>query len=172
MREPASAILQTTSTQLVVTVELAASSQSEAVVGEKVTVELPDGDVVNGTISAVSPVAQSSSSSGSGSGSGAGSGSSGSSSSASATVPVTIALSGHHTGAVLDEASVSVSFAEAKAFGVLSVPVTALLATSGGNYAVQEAAAPHDLIPSAGSPVCSSAQAPPRSTHSPKTSRS
>jgi len=27
------------------------------------------------------------------------------------------------------------------------VPVTALLATGGGNYAVQEAAAPHQLIP-------------------------
>ena len=30
---------------------------------------------------------------------------------------------------------------------MLSVPVTALLATGGGNYAVQEAAAPHQLIP-------------------------
>jgi hypothetical protein len=59
---------------------------------------------------------------------------------------VTIALRGHHTGAGLDQASVSVSFAEAKANNVLSVPVTALLATSGGNYAVQEAAAPHKLI--------------------------
>ena len=30
---------------------------------------------------------------------------------------------------------------------MLSVPVTALLATGGGNYAVQEATAPHQLIP-------------------------
>jgi hypothetical protein len=30
---------------------------------------------------------------------------------------------------------------------VLSVPVTALLATGGGNYAVQAAVAPHKLIP-------------------------
>jgi hypothetical protein len=30
---------------------------------------------------------------------------------------------------------------------VLSVPVTALVATAGGGYAVQEAAAPHSLIP-------------------------
>ena len=30
---------------------------------------------------------------------------------------------------------------------MLSVPVTALLATSGTSYAVQEAAAPHKLIP-------------------------
>ncbi len=143
----ATEILQTTSTQLVVTVDLSASSQSEAVLGEPVTVELPNGSVVNGTISAVSPVAQTSSSSGaSGSGAGASGGSS-SSSSSSATVPVTIELKGHVTGVGLDQASVSVNFAEAKAYNVLSVPVTALLATSGGNYAVQEAAAPHTLIP-------------------------
>jgi hypothetical protein len=141
----ATEILQTTSTQLVVTVDLAASSQSEAVVGEKVTVELPNGSVVNGAITAVSPVAQSSSSSSSGAAAAAGSSSS--SSSASATVPVTIQLSGHVTGVGLDQAPVSVNFAEAKASNVLSVPVTALLATSGGNYAVQEAAAPHSLIP-------------------------
>jgi len=30
---------------------------------------------------------------------------------------------------------------------VLSVPVTALIATQGGGYAVQEAAQPHSLIP-------------------------
>ena len=30
---------------------------------------------------------------------------------------------------------------------MLSVPVTALLAVSGGTYAVQEAAAPHRLLP-------------------------
>ncbi len=143
-----SAILTTTSTQLIVTVDLSASSQSEAVLGEQVTVEMPDGSVIDGKITGVSPVAVSSSSSGSGSGSSSASGSgAGGSSSSSATVPVTIELSGHHTGAGLDQASVSVNFAQAKANNVLSVPVTALLATSGGNYAVQEAAAPHSLIP-------------------------
>jgi hypothetical protein len=60
---------------------------------------------------------------------------------------VTITLHGHHTGAGLDQAAVSVNFAEQRANHVLSVPVTALLATGGGNYAVEEVGAPHRLIP-------------------------
>ena len=39
------------------------------------------------------------------------------------------------------------NFARAVANDVLSVPVTALLATAGEGYAVQEATAPHSLIP-------------------------
>ena len=41
----------------------------------------------------------------------------------------------------------SVNFAQQRARHVLSVPVTALVAVSGGNYDLQEAAAPHTLIP-------------------------
>jgi cell division septation protein DedD len=144
-------ILQTTSTRLVVTVDLSASSQSEAVVGEHVTVELPDGNTVNGRISAVSPVAQNSNSgsgSGNGNGGGGGGGSgNGNGGSSSSTVPVTIAINGHHLGAGLDQAAVSVNFVEQRANHVLSVPVTALLATSGSSYAVQEASPPYKLIP-------------------------
>jgi Putative peptidoglycan binding domain len=148
----ATAILQTSSTQLVAIVDLDASKQSEAKVGEKVTVQLPTGTTVNGTITAVSSVAQTSSGSGNGSGSGnsannGNSGNNGSSGSNTATIPVTIALNGHLNGAGLDQAAVSVNFAQARANNVLSVPVTALLATSGGGYAVQEAAAPRRLIP-------------------------
>jgi peptidoglycan hydrolase-like protein with peptidoglycan-binding domain len=130
-------VLQTSSTRLTVTVDLDASKQSEAKVGEQVTVEMPAGNVVNGRITSVSPVAQSSSSGNNGN-SGSGSGS---------TIPVTIALASRQSGAGLDKASVSVNFAQAKAKNVLSVPVTALLATGGGRYSVQEAAAPHRLIP-------------------------
>jgi hypothetical protein len=143
--QSASPILQTTSTRLVVMVDLDANKQSEAKAGERVTIELPAGNTVAGTISAVSSVADSSGSSGSGSGSGGGSGS-GSGSSAS-TIPVTITLSGRHSGAGFDHASVSVNFAQAKAKNVLSVPVTALLSTGGGRYALQEASPPHKLIP-------------------------
>ena len=41
----------------------------------------------------------------------------------------------------------SVNFAQASAKNVLSVPVTALVATSGSSYAVQEANASRKLIP-------------------------
>jgi hypothetical protein len=145
----ATSILQTSSTQLIVTVDLDASKQSEARVGEKVSVEMPAGNVVNGRVTSVSSVAQTSSGSGNGNGGSSGSGSNGNNGngSSSPTIPVTIALSGHISGAGLDQAAVSVNFAQAEANNVLSVPVTALLATSGGGYAVQAAAAPHRLIP-------------------------
>jgi hypothetical protein len=139
------AVMQTTSTQEVVTVNLDATKQSEAVIGEPVTVQLPDGSSVNGKITGVSPVAQSSSS-GSGGGSG-GSGAGGSSSTPTATIPVTVTLTGHTHVSGLDQAAVSVNFAQQRANNVLSVPVTALIAVQGGGYAVQEAAAPHRLVP-------------------------
>lgn len=130
----ASVVLQTTSTRQIVTVNLDASKQSEATVGEKVSVEMPTGIAVNGMITGVSRIAQTPTSS------------SNSTSNTGATIPVTITLTGHHQRAGLDQATVSVNFAQAIAKHVLSVPVTALLATSGGSYAVQEAAAPHQLL--------------------------
>jgi hypothetical protein len=123
--------LQTTSTRLIVIVNLDASKQSEATVGERVSIEMPAGNTVNGKVSAISRIAQTPTS---------GSGT-------TATIPVTITLIGHHAPAGLDQATVSVNFAQARARNVLSVPVTALLATSGGGYAVQDMAAPHKLIP-------------------------
>ena len=125
------------------TVNLDATKQSEAVVGEPVSVQLPSGDTVGGRITQVSPIAQSSSSS-SGSSSG---GSGGSSSAPSATIPVTIKIIGRHPTAGLDQAAVSVNFEQQVENNVLSVPVTALLATAGGGYAVQEAGTPHRLLP-------------------------
>jgi hypothetical protein len=133
------AIMDTTSTQLVVTVDLSPSSQSEAVIGGHVTVEMPDGSTVPGTISAVSSVAQSSSSGGATGNTGSGGGSS--------SVPVTVTLDKHVSSKGLDQAAVSVNFVQARANHVLSVPVTALLATSGSTYAVQEASPQHTLIP-------------------------
>jgi Putative peptidoglycan binding domain len=137
----AQAILETASTKLVVSVQLAASMRSEAVVGERVTVEMPDGSTVKGRVTQVSSVAQASASSSSNSNPGGGSGA------PSATIPVTVALSGHHRSlAGLDQAAVSVNFVQQQAKHVLSVPVTALLATAGGGYDVQQAGLPHGLI--------------------------
>jgi len=141
----ATEILTTNSTQLVVTVDLNASLQSEAALGERVAVEMPDGSTVGGKVTAVSAVAQSSGSGDDGD-NGSGSGGNGDSG-ASATVPVTITLDKRAKGAGLDQASVSVSFTQAKANNVLSVPVTALIATAGQKFAVQEAVAPYKLIP-------------------------
>jgi hypothetical protein len=135
----ATEVLQTSSTRLDVTVDLPAGSQSEATVGRTVDVLMPAGNTVKGTIVSVSRVAQTSSSGSSGSG---GAGDSGSGS----TVPVTIRLHNRRAGAGLDQAAVSVDFVQASARHVLSVPVTALVATSGESYALQEAAAPHRLI--------------------------
>jgi hypothetical protein len=115
----------------VVTVQLDATKQSEAVIGAPVTVQLPDGSSDSGKITAVSSVAQSSSSGSSSGGGGAASGT------PSATVPITITLTGRRRVAGLDQAAVSVNFEQQVERGVLSVPVTALLATSGGGYAVQ-----------------------------------
>jgi hypothetical protein len=149
----AQGIMQTSSTQLVATVDLDASKQNEAKVGEHVTVEMPNSTTVNGVISAVSPVAQSSSDSGNSNGNSASGGNSDSSntgssgSSSGATIPVTIRLKGHRSNTGLDQAAVSVNFAQARAKNVLSVPVTALVATSGNSYAVQEANASRRLIP-------------------------
>jgi hypothetical protein len=140
------AVLGTSSTKLVVTVDLSASVQSEASIGEKVQVEMPDGSTQNAKVTAVSPVAQSSSSGDDGSG-GSDGGDNGGSGSSPSTVPVTITLNKPAKGGGLDQASVSVDFVQNKAKNVLSVPVTALLATSGSSFAVQEAARPHKLIP-------------------------
>ena len=135
----AEAILQTTSNHLVVTVNLDATKQSEAVVGERLTVQLPSGNSVSGRITQVSPVAQSSTTSSSSSGAG-------SSSTPSVTIPVTIKLMDRHRLSGLDQATVSVNFHQQEERHVLSVPVTALLAIAGGGYAIQQATAPHRLV--------------------------
>jgi peptidoglycan hydrolase-like protein with peptidoglycan-binding domain len=120
-----SAVLTTTSTSLVVTVDVPAGQQSVTHVGARVPVVMPSGSTVHGH---VTRVGQASSSGG------------------SSTVPITIHLDQHENGRNLDQATVSVRFVEKTARHVLSVPVTALLARPGGGYAVQEARAPYHLI--------------------------
>jgi multidrug efflux pump subunit AcrA (membrane-fusion protein) len=130
--------LVTTSTDSVVTVQLDASKQTEAVVGERVYVTLPSNTVAQGVITQVGRVAQTSSqSSGVDSSPGNGGNStSGAGSAPQATIPVTISL--RHAGGLgsLDQAPVTVAFARTTTRNALSIPVSALLVTAGGGYAV------------------------------------
>jgi hypothetical protein len=118
--------LTTTSLEHVVTVPLEAAKQGEARRGDSVQVTLPSGAQVGGHILSVASVAVSSSSS-----------SSGGSSSSTATVNVEISLDTAKGTAGLDQAPVNVAFAAQRESNVLAIPVTALVATSGG-YAVDQ----------------------------------
>jgi hypothetical protein len=133
-------ILQTSSTEAIVSVALDATKQGEAVVGASVTVQMPDGRTMNGRIARVGAVAQTSTTSSSSAAP------SGTSEPATATIPVTIKPVGVGRLAGLDQATVSVEFHREEEKKALSVPVTALLATAGGGYAVQLAISPHRLI--------------------------
>ncbi len=117
---PASgAVLAATSTRHVVTISLNAALQSEIKDGDAVTVTLPDGSVTPGVISSVGMVA-------SGSGS-------------SATIPVSVRLTRPRAAGRLDQAPVTVEITTSTVPSVLAVPVGALLAQSGGGYAVEAA---------------------------------
>jgi peptidoglycan hydrolase-like protein with peptidoglycan-binding domain len=122
----ATEIMETTSTRRVVTVKLDATKQAVAQVGAHVTITLPDGSATGGRITGVGKVAQKSSS-----GTGAGGDNQG-----TATIPVSIALTGQRRVTSLDQAPVTVGFAKERQRRALSVPVTALVATAGGRYAV------------------------------------
>jgi hypothetical protein len=110
-------VLTATSDQHVVTIALDTALQSEATVGDAVSVALPGGSVIPGVISSVGKVA-------SGSGN-------------SATIPVYVRLTNPQAAGSLDQAPVTVNFTTATVRNVLTVPVAALLAQSSGGYAVE-----------------------------------
>jgi Putative peptidoglycan binding domain len=151
-------VLTATSTTPVVTVDLGVNQEYLVKPGDVVTVVLPNGtSTVNGQVESVGSVAACAGGSGTGTGNGAssgGGGSGGSSPCASAgsngsagsnsspTVAVTISLNSTPAGAALDQAPVNVNITSQTADNVLAVPVTALLALSGGGYAVQVVTGP------------------------------
>lgn len=120
-----SPVMTTTSTNLVVTVDVPAGQQGVTHVGARVPVLMPSGSTVHGHVTKIGQATSSGS---------------------HPTVPITIHLDKHENGRNLDQASVSVKFVEKTARHVLSVPITALLARPGGHYAVQAAQAPYALI--------------------------
>jgi peptidoglycan hydrolase-like protein with peptidoglycan-binding domain len=118
--------LTTTSTRRVVTINLDAADQRSAKPGAQAPVELPDGTTVRGWITRVGRVATIAS---------------GQDGGGAPTITVTIQLSSRRGLGHLDAAPVSVRLARSRRHHVLAVPVTALVATKGGGYAVEVARA-------------------------------
>jgi peptidoglycan hydrolase-like protein with peptidoglycan-binding domain len=116
--------LTTTSTHRVVTIDLDAADQASAKVGARAPVELPDGTTVPGRVASVGRVATAASDQ---SGDGGG----------DPTITVTVHLTSTRHLGHLDAAPVSVRLARSRRHHVLAVPVTALVATPGGGYAVE-----------------------------------
>ncbi|HXM55216.1 MAG TPA: peptidoglycan-binding protein [Candidatus Dormibacteraeota bacterium] len=124
-------IIDGTSPDHVVNVNLDARQQTLVQVGAGVDVALPNGSRVKGTITDVGTVATTS----------------GQGPQQQTTVPVTITLADNATAGRLDGAAVTVSVTRASRQNVLAVPITALLALPGGGYAVETADGRHRRIP-------------------------
>jgi hypothetical protein len=115
-------VLQATSDQQVVAIQLDVSQESQVKAGDTVTVALPDGTTTPGVVTGISPVVTTAS------------GQSGT----VTTIPVTVKLTGPAAERTLDQAPVTVNITTATARDALAVPVTALLARPGG-YVVEVA---------------------------------
>ena len=126
---PGQPVATGTSVDHEVSVALDAGRQGLVHVGDTVVVTLPDGTTTaRGVVSTVSRVATSVGAGGQGGGDAAGSG-------ATPTVQVTVRLLDQTAAGRLDQAPVQVSITDQLHANVLAVPVTALIAVSGG-YAV------------------------------------
>ena len=120
-------VLTATSTTRQVSVNLNANRQAQVKTGDSVTITLPDGRTTPGTIASVGTVATTPTASGSGG------------TDSTPTVAVTINPTRPQDTGTLDQASVQVAITTATVNDVLAVPVNALLALSGGGYAVEVA---------------------------------
>jgi Putative peptidoglycan binding domain/HlyD family secretion protein len=137
-------VLQGTSTTREVQVALDASQQTSVAVGDKVSITLPNNQTTPGVVSSVGTVATCPSSSGSGgSGSSSAAPATGTCSSASSggstppTITVGVTPSDPAAAGTWDQAPVQVGITTASVPDAVVVPVTALLARSGGGYAVE-----------------------------------
>jgi hypothetical protein len=127
LARPGQPVLAATSTTRQVTIALDTALQSEVKVGDKVTITLPDNTTTPGVITSVGSVATSPSSAG-------GSGDSG-----SYTPTVIVEATPTHPAATgtWDQAPVQVSITTVTVGNALVVPEDALMALSGGGYAVE-----------------------------------
>jgi hypothetical protein len=126
---PGQAIMSATSTTRVATADLDTSQQSEVAVGDHVAITLPDDATTPGVVTSVGKVATESSLSSPSLG--------GPSSSGSATIAVTVTPTNPAATGSWDQAQVTVDIRTASVQDALVVPVNALLALSGGGYAVE-----------------------------------
>jgi hypothetical protein len=148
-------VMQATSTTRQVQVALNASQQTDVAVGDKVTISLPNNQTTPGVVSSVGTVATCPSSSGSSESSSnsaaPGTDSCSSGASGSGTPTITVGVTPSHPAATgkWDQAPVQIGITTARASSALVVPVTALLARSGGGYAVEVvgADATNHLVP-------------------------
>lgn len=118
---PGMVVSTATDTTRSVDVSLDASKQALLKVGDAVSVGLPTGLSVPGTVSDIARVARSSSANGGG---------------GSPTIDVTVSLSDQSHLGNLDAAPVDVVITTQSVQGVLAVPITALTVLPGGGYAV------------------------------------
>jgi hypothetical protein len=141
---PGAVALTASSTAPMVTIGLDAAQQGEVKAGDPVSITLPDGRVTPGVVSQVSRVATpSSSADGSGaagsspSSSGGSSNGSGGSGGPGPTITVLATLTHPTAAGKLNQAPVTVTITTGRVPGALTVPVDALLARTGGGYAVE-----------------------------------
>jgi HlyD family secretion protein len=141
--QPGETVLQGTSTTRQVQVALDASQQTSMAVGNKVSITLPNNHTTPGVVSSVATVASCPSNSGAG-GSGSSSATAGTDTCASGSTPtitVDVTPSDPRATGTWDQAPVQVGITTDSVPDALVVPVTALLAESGGGYAVEIAGA-------------------------------
>jgi peptidoglycan hydrolase-like protein with peptidoglycan-binding domain len=126
---PGGPLMQISSTQRVVTVNLPTANTDVVADGDQVTLELPSGATTTGTISDVGTVATAPPAN-------TGQANSATAGTTQATITVTIRID--HPAAVsgLDQAPVTAYFARQILRNVLAVPVTALVTLASGGYAV------------------------------------
>lgn len=124
--QPGQAVLSWTGTTRVVTVSLDVDDERLAEKGAKVTVSLPDGKEVTGTVADTETVIET------GTGGGAGG-----QDDPETKIDVTVTVADPKALTGFDQASAKVAFTAAERRDVLTVPVAALLALAEGGYGVQ-----------------------------------
>ncbi|HEX4403081.1 MAG TPA: hypothetical protein VHZ98_17320 [Galbitalea sp.] len=123
---PGEPVLSATSTNRHVSIDLDASEQTEVAVGDNVMISLPNNQSTPGVISSVGTVAIAPASG---------------SSDSSPTITILVTPTDAAATGTWDQAPVNVTITTASVRNVLAVPVDALLAQTGGAYAVEIAGA-------------------------------